>query len=170
MYLDLREFEAFPAEAEVEVETDNLDYESDIVALRDLVKVRLTIQEIGEEFFCQGQMVAPVEEECARCLTLFKDELTNDISFIVKIGEEKSNLAADDEEENIIYLKPGEHVVDLRDLIREAIILALPIKPLCDPECKGLCPQCGANLNEETCDCKVEEYDNRWEGLKDLLE
>jgi len=170
MYLDLRAFETFPADAEVEVETDNLDYESDIVALRDLVRVRLTIQQIGEEFFCQGQVVAPVEEECDRCLTLFKDELTNDVSFIVKIGEEKSNLTTDDESENVIYLKPGEHVVDLRDLVREAIILALPIKPLCDPECKGLCPQCGANLNEETCECKIEEYDTRWEGLKDLLE
>ncbi len=168
MFLDLRAFEAFPAEAEIEVEAENLDY--DTVTLKDLARVRLTIQKIGEEYFCQGQVTAPVEQECARCLNLFDDVLKNDVSFIIKFGVEKSNLVADDEEENVICLKSGEHLVDLGDLVREALILALTIKPLCDPECKGLCPQCGANLNEEQCNCKVEEIDERWEGLKGLIE
>ena len=170
MYLDLREFETFPAEAEIEVEADNFDYESDNFALKDLVKVRLSIQQIGEEFYCQGQMTVPVEEECSRCLTLFDAELTNDVSLIIKLDESRSNLTADNDDNNVIYLKPGEHAVDLRETVREAIILAIPIKPLCDPDCRGLCTQCGANLNEEICGCKTDEHDDRWEGLKGLLE
>lgn len=170
MYLDLRAFESFPAEAEIEVETDNLEYESDNIALRDLAKVRLTIQQIGEEYFCQGEMKVAVEEECSRCLTLFDDILNGEITLIVRTDEKESKLTADGDEDNVVYLKAGEHVVDLRDAVREAIILAIPAKPLCREECRGLCPQCGTNWNEESCDCRSDEVDERWEGLKGLLE
>ncbi len=62
----------------------------------------------------------------------------------------------------------GEHV-DLDDLVREQILLALPTRQLCRDDCKGLCPTCGANLNQTTCDCSAEEIDPRFAALAQLL-
>jgi len=62
----------------------------------------------------------------------------------------------------------SDQVADLTDMVRQELLLALPMKPLCSEECKGLCPRCGVNLNIETCDCRVKGMDSRWEGLKDL--
>jgi uncharacterized protein len=59
-------------------------------------------------------------------------------------------------------------VVDVDALAREALVLALPFQPLCDQACKGLCPQCGADLNLEVCHCHAEEVDPRWAVLRRL--
>ena len=59
-------------------------------------------------------------------------------------------------------------VVDLESLLREQIILMLPLKPLCDENCKGLCPHCGANLNREKCTCKTDAVDSPFAQLAKL--
>ncbi|SYZ72383.1 conserved hypothetical protein [Candidatus Zixiibacteriota bacterium] len=169
MNLDLRDFETFPAEVAVESEPDNNEYGIEKVSFRDLMSLRLVIQKVQEEYYCQGSVTVPVEEECSRCLSLFDAELKGELNFIIRTGDGKVPSAAGEEEE-ILYVKPGEPVADLHNLIRESLILALPLKPLCNDDCLGLCPDCGVNLNEETCDCKREEDDERWEGLKNLLE
>ena len=168
MNLDLHSFSSFPAEITLEGEADLIDFETQGISFVDLMEVKLSIQEIGSEYFCQAFLTAPVEVECCRCLTLFDDELTSDFNFSVKIGEGASVLSSDGEESDVIKLEVGKYVADLNDVIREALILALPIKPLCDPDCRGLCPNCGINLNEETCKCTSAEIDDRWEDLKDL--
>jgi uncharacterized protein len=168
--LNLHEIESFPADLALEFEPDALDYESRDIVFKDLITVRLSIQKVGEEYFCQGYVTAPVEEECARCLTLFSGELSNDMSFIIKIGDPEANRGSKVIGESVIWIRPGDHLVDIGQQVREALILSVPLKPLCSPECKGLCSNCGANLNEEECDCKVKDIDDRWEGLKDLLE
>lgn len=170
MNLDLRAFESFPAEATLEIEADGVDFDSEGISFKDLITVKLAIQEIGMEYFCQSYLSVPVEEECCRCLNLFDAELTGDFNFSIKIGDGEPVLSANEDNSDIICLGAGEHVADLSEVIREALILALPIKPLCSSDCKGLCPDCGANLNEESCDCKNVELDDRWEGLKGLSE
>ena len=168
MNLDLRIFDSFPAEYEVEFEADNADYGISGVAFRDLMVLKLSIQKVGGEYYCLGNVMVPVEEECSRCLEIFDTELTGELSFIIKTEESKAVMAADSGAE-VVRIKASEPVVDLNNLIKEALLLSLPMKPLCSDSCKGLCPSCGANLNEESCDCDVEETDERWEGLKDLL-
>jgi len=61
-----------------------------------------------------------------------------------------------------------DETIDLGDLVREQFYLALPMKPLCSDNCRGLCPQCGTNLNRGTCECRSEWHDPRFEKLKDL--
>jgi uncharacterized protein len=165
MNLDLHEFISFPAEITLELETDSIDVNVEGFSFRDLISVRLNIQKVGEEYLCQGYFNAPVEEECCRCLVLFEDELSGDLNFTIKVGEGESS---DEDDADLICIKAGEHLVDISEVVRQALILSIPLKPLCDENCKGLCPSCGVNLNEETCDCKNEEPDDRWEGLKDL--
>lgn len=169
MNLDLREFKTFPAEVAVDFEADSAEYGIEGVSFRDLMSVRLTIQKIKEEYYCQGYVMVPVEEECSRCLNMFNMELSGDLSFVIKSKEGKA-VISENSGEDVIHVKASESVIELNDLIRQALLLSLPLKPLCRPECRGLCPSCGVNLNEETCDCKEEEIDERWEGLRDMLE
>jgi DUF177 domain-containing protein len=63
----------------------------------------------------------------------------------------------------------GHHDLHLADLIRQYLLLAVPMHPLCREDCKGLCPQCGRNLNNGGCTCNTESGDERWAALKRLL-
>jgi len=169
MNLNLRSFETFPVDITMDVEADNIDLGVEGITFKDLINVKLTIQKVKEEYYCQGYVFVPIQAECSRCLTLFDSELTGELNFVVKPTESKAIIATDPAEE-VIVLKDNQYIVELDELIREALLINVPMKSLCNVECKGICPNCGVNLNEETCDCKNKEMDDRWEGLKDLLE
>jgi uncharacterized protein len=71
------------------------------------------------------------------------------------------------EEDGEIRVLPADELgLDLGEPIREDVVLAAPPYVVCDPECKGLCPHCGADLNETTCDCGTAEPDPRWDALR----
>jgi uncharacterized protein len=75
---------------------------------------------------------------------------------------------SDDEDFVVLPKTTQEYEIDQR--IREAIILELPLKPLCSETCLGLCPMCGTNLNESECECTPDKTDERWESLRQLFE
>jgi uncharacterized protein len=61
------------------------------------------------------------------------------------------------------------HVLDLTEVVRQALFLAMPMNPICKDDCAGLCPQCGSNLNQEQCQCERDTVDPRLEVLRQLL-
>jgi uncharacterized protein len=69
----------------------------------------------------------------------------------------------------VIHLDAGKPILNLDELIRHHLITNLPIQVLCQQECRGLCPRCGANLNQGDCDCPVETIDSPFAGLAALL-
>ena len=75
--------------------------------------------------------------------------------------EEGAEVAADDLD---TFAFDGE-VIELEPLLREQFVLSLPYAPLCREDCKGLCPTCGTNLNESTCNCTPSKTDSRWDAL-----
>lgn len=169
MNLDLRQFDSFPAEFSSEVEADSMEYEIEGVEFRDVMIIKIDIQKVRDEYYCHGSANVPVEEECSRCLNPFGAELSGNFSFIIRAFE-GNKIDSVGDEEDVLYTKVNEPVVELNEVIRETLLLSLPLKPLCNEDCKGLCPGCGVNLNEETCECRNKEADERWEGLRDLLE
>jgi uncharacterized protein len=58
--------------------------------------------------------------------------------------------------------------IELEDILREQLLLALPMQRICSDVCKGICPVCGVNRNETQCDCKIEAHDDRWGALRNL--
>lgn len=171
MILDLREFETFPAQKLLKGEPDAFPLNYQEVNSVKTVEIDIGIQKSGEEYFCQGKVMATINMECCRCLNGFDKEVKNDTDFIIcaaktKAEEENENDVADDED--YVYFSGSDIQADVSDIVRQAIILALDLKPLCAEDCKGLCPQCGINLNEQQCSCKTEKIDPRWEGLKKL--
>ncbi len=99
---------------------------------------------------------------CSRCLAEFERDLSMDVR------ERMASEVAEDDYDTI-QLSEGDDV-DLTDILTKYIISSLPIQTLCGEACKGLCQECGANLNEEACDCDRQQVDMRLEALKDLLE
>lgn len=116
-----------------------------------------------------GKIIAKIEMECSRCLSPVESML--EIPFKVSyITEENYTNEKDSElhgEELEISIYDGEKI-DVSDLAREQILLNLPAQIFCSENCKGLCPKCGANLNQKTCDCETKEIDPRWANLKNL--
>lgn len=98
---------------------------------------------------------------CARCLKEVALEVQaeqQEFAPSAKGGWEETELS--------VFIK--DLVVDLSGLIREAVVLALPAQVICSSSCKGLCPQCGKDLNLGPCECADEEADERWNRLKEL--
>jgi uncharacterized protein len=113
----------------------------------------------------QGKMTLPVELICSRCLNTTEQTLF--IPFH-EVFTQKSELMPLDESENTHLV--SEDKIELTPYVEETVSLALPYIPLCSTTCKGLCPECGQNRNEQSCDCKQDKLDPRFAGLADFFE
>ena len=111
----------------------------------------------------EGLLDARVRLVCRRCLTEREERCRVPLRFILEPG-----LEAGSEDEGVFSLRPEGDLVDLGPIIREELLLAVPEYPQCRPDCKGLCPHCGIDLNQGTCDCEAVEVDPRWEALRKL--
>jgi uncharacterized protein len=132
------------------------------------VSVALTYYRAGTELFFRGEFTAATVGTCARCAEEFVAPSGRSFRYVLaprSIGDDdKAGLRTEDLE---FSLYDGEEV-DLTPLIREQMLLALPTRPLCREDCRGLCAQCGANLNERECGCRVEAADSRLAVLRSL--
>ena len=97
----------------------------------------------------QVQLKAMMPVECVRCLTPFSQPLTTDFTELYAFSQRFAT------ESDLILPEDGN--MNLEPLVREYMLLEVPINPLCKPDCKGLCPVCGGDLNEEICDHQASE-------------
>ena len=111
-----------------------LDLDTEIIHFRPPIKVRAEITKISTAVSVRFSIEAIFFGSCSRCLNEFERKYTKQIQINYPVGKSESEIILDPE-------------------IREEIILDYPIKPLCSDSCKGLCPKCGANLNEGGCSC-----------------
>jgi uncharacterized protein len=103
---------------------------------------------------------APWRGECRRCLRPLEGELRTEVRELYRARAEREPPDADEE----TYPLEGDHL-DLQPLVRDAILLELPLAPLCQDDCQGLCPTCGAELNAGPCACAPGPVDPRWAAL-----
>ena len=143
-----------------------LKVQADGVAFEGPIRVELMVSKNQDQFICQGQVAAPAKLECSRCLTGYDYTMTPELSFVVDLAGDSDEARS--EEEGYFVVDPSAASFEIDDLVREAIILSLPLKPLCSEDCRGLCPVCGAELNRSQCNCVKEEADPRWDQLKKL--
>ncbi len=112
-----------------------------------------------------------LELECCRCLEPFATtiELQIEEEFRPSVDiQTGAVLPVTDRDEDATTID-AHHLLDLAEIVRQAIFLALPMHPLCKQDCAGLCSQCGQNLNWGQCDCATEAIDPRLEVLRRLL-
>jgi uncharacterized protein len=132
--------------------------------------VKLHAGREGEEVLLRGKIAASVQLSCDRCLLSFAIPVTQSFDLLYlqlnrnRGAQEEHELSEDDL--SISYFQ-GQFI-NLDDLVREQLQLALPMARLCREDCRGLCQQCGASLNEAECACSFEQVDPRWAALKGL--
>ncbi len=134
------------------------------------VSIHCNITKVGDDIYLQGKISFTIETNCSRCVASFT--LSGDTEF--KVTYLPETLRPSDEEVeltrsdmDVSYYSNNRLNIILP--VRDQIVLAIPIKPLCTPECAGLCPVCGQNLNIRRCSCdKSEEIDPRLSILKEL--
>jgi uncharacterized protein len=119
----------------------------------------VTLEAVEGGIVVAGTVRAPWSGECRRCL----GPVTGSVEVLVE------EVFVREPEEGEAYPIEGDHI-DLEPLARESIVLALPLAPLCRPDCRGLCPTCGADLNAGDCSCETEPIDVRWSALDALRE
>lgn len=110
-----------------------------------------------------GRLKAPLQLTCRRCL----DPVSDTLDLALDVSFRRGALA---EEEGVWPLELEDGRLDLAPAIREELLLALPEYPVCRPDCRGMCPFCGARLGEEACECGTREVDPRWDALRRLSE
>ena len=103
---------------------------------------------------------------CDRCLARFSQSI--DERFTVLFTTDQTYLDSSDNE-SVQLISAHTREIDLSSGVRESILLAVPMKHLCSENCRGLCPTCGVNMNEESCSCVHETFDSRWSALKKLI-
>lgn len=153
-----------PSEGKARVEGRNKEFR--VIAPVDL---QAKVYKDKDRFRIVGRVSTTLELACSRCLEPF--QLPVDSSFDLRYLPHGENTGDEREveEDDLSAAFYRDDAIDLRQMMEEQFYLALPMKPLCRSDCKGLCPNCGTNLNVAACDCQVRWEDPRLAGLKALL-
>lgn len=125
--------------------------------LSDPAEIDVRVRNLGPALLVEIEGTAKVFTDCVRCL-----EPTEVLVPFASTEEFKDEPGPSDP--FLEYLRYSNDRIELDDIVADLVAVAMPIAPICREECKGLCPQCGTNLNERSCDC-VPEADSRWEKL-----
>jgi len=134
------------------------------------VRAEIHVGRSGQGLLISGSFSGGVSLVCSRCLELFHFHTEDRFHLYCEAGaksppEEEHELT--DDELDVTYLEQGR--INTDHLLRENILLSLPVQPLCCEECQGLCPRCGENLNRGTCNCSDAPLDPRLQALRKLL-
>ncbi|MFA5353258.1 MAG: DUF177 domain-containing protein [Thermodesulfovibrionales bacterium] len=134
------------------------------------ISLSLSVRKAEKEVFLHGSIRGDVRLQCSRCLQGFTMTIESPVDVVYRpteeIAQEEAHQLRDDELETGFY---REDTLDTDEVAREQLLLNIPMKPLCSAECKGICPQCGTDLNLSQCNCSVSEIDPRLAVLKQLL-
>ncbi len=160
-----------------EVLADELSLDPEDVLLSGGLAMALNAVSAGTTVYVTGTLSGTARRQCVRCLAEYQDTLRLPI-----VGEYHSETelkspptgrepgersGADENDDTYVYT--GE-VIELGDMLREHLLLATPMQPLCREECLGLCPVCGQDLNERRCDCREAQIQSPFAVLKKLRE
>jgi DUF177 domain-containing protein len=127
------------------------------------VVLDVRLESVTEGVYVSGTASAPLVGECARCLEELTDEITVDLGELFAYPESATDETTDEDELPRVV---GEHV-DIEQTVRDAIVLALPLAPLCSDDCGGLCPECGQRRADLAADHRHETLDPRWAALRE---
>src|SRR5579884_1105471 len=177
MLITIPDLEREPLEFDVSLPSGDIDYGEEVrqvgamgVAGRaELIEEHRGPREVVPDIRLRAKYQGQVEVACARCLEPVEHALKGDFDLIfrplgVDSGASEHSISTDETEIGY-YQKSG---LVLEDVLREQVLLSLPARTLCRQDCKGLCPRCGRNLNNEPCVCEDQPSDPRWSALSDL--
>jgi uncharacterized protein len=153
-----------------EIEEDISGIDADLEIVKPLVgKIRLLRTTDG--ILVTGRLHTEARVSCRRCLRSFDLPvgLTLEEQFHPSIDVCTGAALPAEDGEDVVTRTDLQHMLDLTEVVRQELLLAMPMSPLCSQDCRGLCPRCGADLKTEACTCQDQEVDPRLEALHQLL-
>ena len=177
MFLDIQDLALHPIDFKEELQPGALDLGEDIqqraplktAGRAELVEEHHGKHQIIKDIRLRGDLATSVELTCARCLDPVQQDVERSFELLyrpVGVDAGRDELSVTDAEAEIGYYQ-GQGIL-LEDVLREQVLLALPLKITCREDCKGLCPQCGVNLNQQQCSCETTLPDPRWSALQEI--
>ncbi len=143
---------------------------SDVLKFLSPVKAKIRVDRKESEIFIRGYLSCKIEQQCSRCLKNFEAKIETNLNVVYipydYMGREEHYELKGDELETGFF---KNDIIDIDDLLKEQVFLNISMKPLCSPDCKGLCPKCGLDLNIASCTCEASEIDPRLAVLKQFL-
>ena len=141
-----------------------LEFEAPVVG-------QVTLSNVGEYVRAQGRLRTVVGLSCSRCLRLVSHPLEIELEETCALTQIDAPAAYRETAEDADPIPiVDDDVIDLSELVRQSLVVAAPSTVLCREDCRGLCPSCGCDLNEQSCDCEREKTDPRWAALRELLD
>ena len=179
MLIEIRELEAHAVDFEERVAPGVIDFGPELRQSGDLGaagRAQLVREHHGKhqlinDIRIAGDLQTRFELSCARCLEPITQDIARKFDLLYRpqgsdAGKEEMSVTAAEAE--VSYYQ-GEGLL-LEDVLREQVLLAVPLKAICREDCRGLCSHCGQNLNQRQCACAEPVEDPRWEALKDIRE
>jgi uncharacterized protein len=170
MIIDLANVGVKPKAIELTIPADGIDLAFDGFVMNGEARFRGVTDRIDDKAHVRGTIEADVWVDCTRCLEPVRKDLEFSFDAIFvdpadEPGEVEIALEAEQLDESVA--EGGK--IDVAEVVREQILLALPDQQLCKEDCLGLCPICGGNRNLIDCKCEESDIDPRWSALKDLI-
>ncbi len=168
MFIDIAQIPAEGLDVHFRGSEDLLDASGERVYLLRPIEATIHFCRTPAAVWGRGQISSDLQLHCSRCFELFSLPVSEDFEVQYRSPprqEEEHELGRD--ELDVSFLEEGK--INIAGLVRENVMLALPVQPLCREGCRGLCPRCGVNLNEGTCSCCSTALDPRWKDLESLL-
>jgi len=177
MFLDIKNLELHPLDFEEELQPGVIDLGGEVrqstplktAGRAEVVEEHHGKHQVIKDIRLRGRLSTGLELQCARCLDSVRQNVAREFELLYRplgVDVGRDEISVTDAEAEIGYYQ-GEGIL-LEDVLREQVLLALPLKITCSPDCKGLCPHCGKNLNQEQCSCAAPVEDPRWGALKDI--
>jgi uncharacterized protein len=159
-----------PLFVESALDLADIKVKEDLAQVREPVQIACRISSSGKKVRVKGEVVAQLELTCSRCLGAFQRRVEKrfDLDYEVdpEVDPENDEVALTYDELSVGFYRNDE--LDLRVVAAEQVFLEVPMKPVCMDGCKGLCDQCGVDLNKDSCSCERTTIDPRLAVLADL--
>lgn len=177
MLIEIQQLQVHPLDFEEKLAPGQIDFGPELLQTGDLraagraqlVEERHGKHQIIQDIRVNGELTATFQMACARCLEPVTQKLAHKFDLLYRpVGADagKEELSVTAVEAEISYYE-GDGLL-LEDVLREQVLLAIPIKVICKEDCKGLCPHCGKSLNLAQCSCEEPVEDPRWSALKEI--
>lgn len=145
-------FEEQTLPIKLEVEIESFDLGGQEIETTTPVRFEGVARRLSKGVQVEGRFLAEVSLSCARCLEKFNLAVKGEVSEFFALADYQAQLP-----EDLDYYLIQAEKIDLGPMIKEQLVLAIPLKPLCSDNCSGLCPICGKNLNQGACSCQGKE-------------
>jgi len=169
MIIELANLGATAKVIELEFDPTHIDLEGESLTLTDKVKFAGEIAKADKRADLRGVLNADVLLDCSRCLEPVAKHLEFPFRAIfVDPADDEPNAEAEVSDDALDESVAFDGKIDMAEVVREQLLLAVPEQIFCREDCRGLCPKCGSNLNLIDCKCADDEIDPRWAALKSL--